>query len=87
MLMEEGTPASTTPEPPNEVSFFHVNHDKLVKLPAGAKGLPSWAPPDARNLRGMCEINSCHYAGLMSINGGFVEVLLDSGGSRTMIDK
>ena len=61
---EESDLSSPTPDPSY---LFQVKPEKVEKLPAGAKNLPSWAPPGARNLRGMCEVNSCHYSGLVCV--------------------
>lgn len=56
------------------------------KLPAGAKGLPLWAPSGARNGRGLLPISRAHYTALLSIEGAFVEAIIDTGGARSMID-
>lgn len=69
-------------------SFLNVLQDrKEYKLPEGARGLPSWAPNGAKNARGVCSTSSSHYLGLASVDGAFLEVTLDSGGGRTMIDE
>lgn len=56
------------------------------KLPAGARGLPSWAKSGARNGRGMLPISRSHYIALVAINEGFCEAIVDTGGARSMID-
>lgn len=56
------------------------------KLPAGARGLPAWAPSGARNGRGLLPISRAHYTALLAINGAFCEAIVDTGGARSMID-
>lgn len=58
-----------------------------LKLPAGARGMPSWAPKSAKNARGVCSVNSSHYIALACVGGAVLEATLDSGGSRTMVDE
>jgi hypothetical protein len=60
---------------------------EATKLPAGSRGVPDWASVGAKNLRGLVQISGSHYLGLCEVNGRLVEVVLDSGGARTMIDK
>lgn len=48
--------------------------------------MPSWAPTDAKNARGVCAVNSSHYLALACVDSAVLEVTLDSGGARTMID-
>jgi hypothetical protein len=57
------------------------------KLPEGARGLPNWGPKNAKNARGVCPASAAHYTGLACVDGTFIEVTLDSGGARTMIDE
>jgi predicted aspartyl protease len=64
-----------------------IQEREEYKLPAGARGMPSWAPKDAKNARGVCAANSSHYIALACVGGAVIEVTLDSGGSRTMIDE
>lgn len=58
----------------------------MEKLPAGARGLPKWAKEGAKNGRGMLPISRSHYIGLIAIDGGFCEAIVDTGGARSMID-
>ena len=60
---------------------------ELVKLPAGARGMPDWVKKDAKNARGVCPVNPNHYIGLVQFGNAVMEVTLDSGGTRTMIDE
>lgn len=74
-------------KPQDKIFLFDSKPENVSKLPAGQRGLPDWAPKSAKNLRGVCEVNTCHYSALACINNCFLEVLLDSGGGKTMIDK
>lgn len=56
------------------------------QLPAGARGLPEWAPKGARNKRGLLPISRSHYIALVAIGGGFCEAIVDTGGARSMLD-
>lgn len=38
------------------------------------------------NARQVCEVSRAHYTGLCRLGSGVIEVMLDSGGARTMID-
>lgn len=58
-----------------------------TKLPAGARGIPTWAPEGVENLRGLVPVSNTHYHALVSLMGKLVEVMLDPGGARTMIDR
>lgn len=50
--------------------------------------MPSWAPTSGiKNARGVCPASSSHYLALASVQGAFLEVTLDSGGGRSMIDE
>ena len=75
-------------EPTVDKHFLSLmNNRSIEKLPAGARGLPSWAQPGAKNARGHCAVSSSHYMGLACVEGTFLEITLDSGGSKTMVDK
>lgn len=75
------------PIQPADKTFFKLLEDRTEhKLPAGARGLPEWAPKGAKNARGVCQVSSSHYLGLACVEGAVIEVTLDSGGGRTMID-
>lgn len=58
----------------------------MEKIPAGARGLPDWAKPGARNCRGMLPISRSHYTALVAIDDKFCEAIVDTGGAKTMID-
>ena len=69
-------------------AYLLAGHDSTeTRLPEGARGLPSWASSEAKNLRGVVSVQSSHYLGLVELNGRVVEVILDSGGARTMVDR
>jgi predicted aspartyl protease len=48
--------------------------------------MPTWAGKDCKNARGVCSVNGSHYIALAKVDKAVMEVTLDSGGSRTMID-
>jgi hypothetical protein len=68
------------------VFFVKGSEREEVKLPAGSRGVPAWAPADAKNFRGLLPVSKAHYLGLVTINGNLTEVVLDTAGSRTMLD-
>jgi hypothetical protein len=59
---------------------------EVVPLPAGVRGIPDWAI-GSKNCRGIVPVARSHYLGLACLNNCMVEVVLDSGGAKTMIDK
>ena len=48
-------------------------------------GLPDWAS-SYLNFRGLVLLSPAHFYGVAAFNGSVTDVLLDTGGSRTMMD-
>ena len=48
-------------------------------------GLPDWAS-GYLNFRGLVPLSPAHFYGVAAFNGSVTDVLLDTGGSRTMMD-
>ncbi len=70
----------------DKVYFIKGADREEVKLPAGSRGVPTWAPDTVKNYRGLLPVSKAHYLGLVTINGNLTEAILDTAGSRTMID-
>lgn len=70
----------------NNYMFKSATRD-LISLPAGARGVPSWAPPNIINCRGLVAVSKAHYLALAVVNGRLIEVMVDTGGARTMVDR
>ena len=48
-------------------------------------GLPDWAS-GYLNFHGLVSLSLAHFYGVAAFNGSVTDVLLDTGGSRTMMD-
>lgn len=67
--------------------MFRSTTRDVVSLPAGSRGVPTWAPPNVINCRGLIAMSKAHYLGLAVVNGRLVELMIDTGGARTMVDR
>jgi hypothetical protein len=85
-LLEEFTSSDGDADDPAPDKQLLATPVAAEKLPAGARGLPVWAPKGAKNGRGLLPISRSHYIALVAIGGGFCEAIVDTGGARSMID-
>jgi hypothetical protein len=70
----------------NRTRHVFKANTNYVKMPEDRQSLPDWVPEGVMNARGVCEVSKAHYTGLCKLGNGVIEVMLDSGGARTMID-
>jgi hypothetical protein len=86
VLDKEEEPLHDADNEADPVYFQKTEAREEVKLPAGSRGIPSWAPSNVQNHQGLLPASKALYIGLVTINNKLTEVILDTAGSRTMID-